>query len=291
MLYRIENEYLSVTVCDRGAELYSIKAADGTEYLWQGEERYWTGRAPNLFPFVARLNGGRYTMDGEEYAMGIHGFAKNSLFSVSEGGGRLLFTLCDSAESYAQYPRRFCLSIIYELHGRRLDIRFKVDNRDDRTMYFGIGGHPGFNVPLKPELDFSDYSIRFDKPCRPQRVLFSDRLLVTGETRPFELEDGRSIPLRHDLFDHDAVVLRDMERRLTIGTDRDSHAVTVGFPQTPNVGFWHMRGTDAPYVCVEPWASLPAAEGVPTCFEQEEDLIRLAPGGSYVNDWYIEIAF
>ena len=37
MNYTIKNQYLSVEISDAGAELQSVKSADGTEYLWQGE--------------------------------------------------------------------------------------------------------------------------------------------------------------------------------------------------------------------------------------------------------------
>ena len=28
-------------------------------------------------------------------------------------------------------------------------------------MYFGLGGHPGFNVPLEAGLSFEDYCLEF----------------------------------------------------------------------------------------------------------------------------------
>lgn len=51
MLYSIKNEFMQVTVSDVGAELQSVKkASDGTEYLWQGDKRYWGSRALNPVP-------------------------------------------------------------------------------------------------------------------------------------------------------------------------------------------------------------------------------------------------
>ena len=75
MLHTIGNQYLTVTVSEMGAELQSILGNDGTQYLWQGDPAYWKDRALNIFPYVARLTQGRYVIDGEEYAMPIHGFA------------------------------------------------------------------------------------------------------------------------------------------------------------------------------------------------------------------------
>ena len=62
MIYFIENDYLFVKVSSRGAELTSIKNKDnGVEYLWQGDEKYWAGQAPVMFPICGRLYEGKYT--------------------------------------------------------------------------------------------------------------------------------------------------------------------------------------------------------------------------------------
>ena len=45
MNYKISNNHLTVEISDRGAELQSIKGSDGTEYLWQGDPKYWSDRA------------------------------------------------------------------------------------------------------------------------------------------------------------------------------------------------------------------------------------------------------
>ena len=55
MLYELKNERLTVKVSDQGGTLWSILDRDGTEYLWQGDPRYWEDRGPNLFPYIARL--------------------------------------------------------------------------------------------------------------------------------------------------------------------------------------------------------------------------------------------
>lgn len=42
---RLENEQIEVTVNIHGAELRSLKSkADGQEYLWNADAKYWEGR-------------------------------------------------------------------------------------------------------------------------------------------------------------------------------------------------------------------------------------------------------
>ena len=65
-LYQIQNEYLTIQVSSRGGSLYSVKDTEGSEYLWQGDAAYWGDRAPNLFPYVARLTDGKYTFQGKK---------------------------------------------------------------------------------------------------------------------------------------------------------------------------------------------------------------------------------
>lgn len=290
MLHAIHNEALTVTVSELGAELQSIRSADGTEYLWQGDEHYWSDRALNLFPYVARLWEGKYSLDGKTYGMAIHGFAPYSRFVLAEKTAeRMVFELRDSEEAYAQYPRRFIFRIIYALDQNTLNITYEVVNRDERTMYFGLGGHPGFNVPLEAGLKFEDYRLRFAKPCKPVRVGFSEDCFVNGQDSQFPLEQDAVLPLHHDLFDDDAIVLRNMARSVTLEAPDMQRSVTVSFPDMPYLGIWHWPKKDAPYVCIEPWVSLPSRQGKTAVLEEQEDLIRLESGKTYRNTWSVTI--
>ena len=286
----IKNEALTVTVSEHGAQLRSILGAGGTEYLWQGDPKYWPNRDLTLFPFVARLFGGRYSLDGKIYQLPIHGLAPYRGFTAAEDNGtRLVLELQSDAETREQYPRDFTFRVIHELSGNILTVTYEVVNRDTRPMFFGLGGHPGFNVPLKEGLRFEDYRLRFPAGCRPTRVGFTPDCFVSGEDTPWPLEDGCSIPLSHALFDNDAVVLRDMCREVTLESPLDRHSVTVTLPQMPYLGLWHMPKTDAPYVCIEPWLSLPAKAGETTVFENRPDLVRLDPGETYRSAWSIAV--
>ena len=100
---------------------------------------------------------------------------------------------------------------------------------------------------------------------------------------------GCALPLRHELFDHDAIILSGTPHAVTLTAPGERHAVTVSYPQMPYVGFWHEMKLDAPFVCVEPWAALPARDGRPTVLEEQADLLRLEPGGRYENNWSITV--
>ena len=290
MTHAISNQLLTVTVSEHGAELQSIKGADGTEYLWQGDPAYWPDRALNLFPYVARLTEGKYYLDGQLYHMGIHGLAPYLDFDLKDQSlTRLVFELASSEKTLAAYPRVFAFRVIYELRGNRLSITYEVENRDDRIMYFGLGGHPGFQVPLREGKRFEDYRLRFEAPCHPRRIGFTEDCFLDGTDQAFPLEQDQFLPLSHGLFDDDAIVLKDVGHRVTLETAGDTRSVTVEFPGMDYLGLWHWPKTDAPYLCIEPWCSLPSSKGKIAAFEEQTDLITLHPNKIYRNTWSIEI--
>ena len=291
MLHTIQNSFLTVTAEEAGAQLRSILSADGTKYLWQGDSKYWSDRSPNLFPYVGRLKEGHYYVDGQSHQMRIHGIAPYRDFRlVRNDGSEMVLELTDDVDTFAQYPRRFAFRVIYRLNGDTLEICYEVENRDEKTMYFGLGGHPGFNVPLVEGKSFEDYRLRFGQVTDCREVILTPDCFITENTRPFPLEDGCILPLRHNLFDNDAIVLTNMAHSITLEAEGDAHSVTVSYSQMPYLGLWHRPHTDAPYVCIEPWCSLPSgADGV-TVLESKKDLLCLAPHQTYQNWWSIQVS-
>lgn len=290
MLYTIHNSEMTVTIDALGAQLQSITAAGGTEYLWNGDSAYWTSRAPILFPYVGRLTGDKYTYDGQEYQMTRHGFARRAEFSVlTQGSGHITLRMEDSGESRKVYPFAFRFDVSYVLEGSTLVIVYAVENRDGRTMFFGLGGHPGFRVPLEAGRAFDDYRLTFAQPCQPWRVLMSENYMISGREEPYPLENGVDLPLRHDLFDHDAIILKHFARSVTLSAGEGTRGLTLSCPQMRYLGVWHQPKTDAPYVCLEPWVSLPSREGVVEDLSQQFDLVSLDPRQRYENRWTVTI--
>lgn len=290
MLLEIKNEQLALTVDTLGAQMMSLKSAEGIEYLWQGDPAYWKDRAPVLFPFIGRLTENSYQYHGKRYHMGIHGFAASCDFSVAEhSSNRLELELCSNEATAAQYPFDFIFCIGYSLRGNTLDISYRVQNRDNKTMPFAIGGHPGFNVPLLPGESFEDYELEFSQECQPDRVGFTPQVYLSGQDTPYHLTEGKRIALRHDLFDEDAVILKNMAREVTLRSKVSGRGVRVSYLDMPYLGVWHMPKTDAPYVCVEPWSSLPARQDIVEEFSCKSDLLRLTPKKTCENIWSVTV--
>lgn len=284
-MFEIRNRCLTVRAAARGAELQSIRGAGGTEYLWQGDPAYWEDRAPNIFPYVARLTEGRYTLGGRSYSLPIHGFAPTSIFSCRQcAEDRMCFTLESTPELLTTYPFPFRFSITYALEDDRLHVTSTVENRGDGTMYFGLGGHPGIRVPLEKGLDFTDYVLEFPPDSAPWREIFSPDCFPTGERLPFPLRD-HVLPLEHGLFDDDAIVLSHAPSQVTLRAPGGRHGVTLFTGGLPYLGLWHRPHTDAPYVCLEPWSSLPSRKGIVEDLAAQPDLLSLPAGEAFETTW------
>ena len=183
--FYIENEDLRVEVAPKGGQLQSILGTDDTQYLWQGDPAIWKDRSPVLFPFIGRLWNKTYEMDGKTYHMGIHGFFRDvTLTPEVQEKDRITLAMTDNQETYAQYPRHFKASITYALAGSSLEITFRVENRDEKAMHFSYGGHPGFNVPLRPGKRFEDYYLEFSQAATPLRIGLSDQAWSRSPTPP-----------------------------------------------------------------------------------------------------------
>lgn len=290
MLTTIKSKDLKVTVSARGAELQSIQSSDGTEYLWQGDPAYWTSHAPNIFPYVARLTEGKFLYQGGTYGFGNHGLVRYADLTVIESApDSVTFRLESDENTLRQYPFPFRYTMRYHAVGKRLVMQTTVENTGSARMYFAVGGHPGFNVPLEDGPAFSDYYLEFDEPAEPYRILLADSGAVTPGQERYMLQSGRRIALDHRLFDHDAIVLHHTAKTVTLKTDKGGRSVTVSFPDFRYVGFWHKPNTDAPYVCIEPWTSLPSREGIVENLALQSDLLFLDPGKQYQTEWRIEI--
>jgi len=291
MIYTIENERVQVQVNSLGAELWSIKTkADNCEYLWQGDEAYWTGRAYNLFPICGRLFEGKYTYKGDTYEMNLHGFLRHAETRVvEETETSLAFELTENEVTLAQYPFRFRIVIGYELEGNTVHHTFVVENTDTKDLIFAVGGHPGFNVPLTEGETFEDYYVEFDSDKQPQLVVMSDTCFDTGYRRPFPLEEGARLPLRHDLFNVDAIFLTYMSDGVTLRSKKSDKFVHLYYPDMNALGFWHKPRTEAPYICIEPWYSVPSYDGEVDDLEQKQLMVHLAPGCDYENTFNITV--
>ena len=125
MVYKIENEYLSVTASEKGGELQSVYDKKAKrELLWQGDPQFWADRAPNLFPYIARLTGGKYTYRGKEYSMRIHGIVMYSELKGTVSEEEMSFELTADEATKQAYPFDFIIGSVHLIRQTKKDFIF-----------------------------------------------------------------------------------------------------------------------------------------------------------------------
>ena len=144
----IENDLLKIQINLDGGCLHSIfDKARNTELLYQPDGRGWLGQDVVIFPFIARLKNGTYTVEGKEYSMKNHGIVRYSKMSVKEEKNNEVTLYLDSNDdTYALYPYKFHFEIKYVLDVNTLHISYKVVNSDNKPIYYEFGGHPALQV-------------------------------------------------------------------------------------------------------------------------------------------------
>lgn len=280
-LVTIASPDLSVAISPTGAELQSVTDRAGGEWLWDGDPRWWTGRAPILFPTVGVSADGVARFGGEAFPMPKHGFARHSAFALAaQSDTSATFRLEDDAQTRAAYPFAFRLDVTHRLDGATLHLEADVTNRGDAPMPAGFGFHPALRWPLPGTgaQARGHHIVRFDADePEPLREISTDGLFLPGP-RATPVHDNE-LQLHDDLFTHDALVWDAPNSRGLFYGVPDGPGVRVDFPDMPRLGIWTKPG--AGYACVEPWHSRADDEGYAGEFADKPGVVTIAPGASH----------
>lgn len=271
-----------------GGELVSLQDNDGTEYIWQGDPAYWSGRNPVLFPFVGSLKDGRVRFEGQTCEMPRHGFARRSEFALAEQGEDfVVLELRESRSTLAQYPYPFLLRVTHRLTGEGFTTEFQVENPGNAPLPFCIGAHTAFRCPLRPGEVFEDYQLVFDENEALATRLLSSQGLLRKETEPVPSPIG----LDHAIFDRLDTLIFDGLRSTGVAlvhrvTGRGVHMDFQGFPM---VAFWTMPHKAAPYICLEPWHGCAAYEDESGEFTDKPHCITLPAGACKILRYTVSL--
>jgi galactose mutarotase-like enzyme len=273
----IGNGILTAAIDPLGAELVSLRDADGRELMTDADPAYWTGHAPILFPIVGRLAGDRYRLDGRDYPLPQHGFARRRSFALAEQGAtHVRFRLEDDAQTREVYPFAFALDVTHALDGARITTTVAVTNRDTRDLPASIGFHHAFAWPLPYGRPRDAHRITFAAP-EPATLASVEDGLIAPTQRPSPLHD-RVLPLSDDLFTEDALVWQQLESQSLRYDAGEGPALEIGFPDTPMLGIWTKPG--AAFVCVEPWHGIADPVGFTGEIWDKPGMMRVAPGAT-----------
>jgi len=278
---QIENEFLLVRARENGAELTSVfDKKTKIEHLWQADSAFWAWHAPVLFPVIGRCLNDEISIDGRAYKMEKHGFARKSNFKLLDlEETKMVFSLTWSDDTLKIYPYRFEFLVGYRLKGNELICSFEVINKDTKTIFFQLGGHPAFAVPFKPNEKYEDYYLEFGSHENSSRHLINEAGYFNGQTVPM-LDNSNRISLLPDLFRDDAIIFKDLKStEVSIRSKNHSEYLSVAYAGFNYLGIW--AKVNASYVCIEPWLGCADSADKPLAFSAREGVIRLEPEQEY----------
>lgn len=263
-------------IAPRGAELLSLVPAWGGEAIWQGEPSVWPWHAPNLFPVVGALAGGRLIHRGVSYPMDVHGFLRHSeLTPIDRTSRSVSFLLIDSEVTRPHYPFPFRLAVSYSVEADRLTQSFLVENPGAEPLPVGLGGHPAFPWPIVSGTAREAHRLIFAK-AEPQPI----RRVVGGGLGPSAYPtpvEGRILALTDDLFTVSAVVWDRLNSRAVWFGLPDGPGVELRFDDFPHFGLWTRPGF--PFLCLEPWQGYISPTGFDGEIFDRPGIVGIPPGG------------
>ncbi len=256
--YILENEQLKVMVDTKGAELQSLysKALE-KEYLWQPGAEIWNAHSILLFPNPGRIAHDRTIIGGKEYPATMHGFAKDMEFTAAEASNaRLVLELAANPETRFFFPYAFLFRVIFALKEDVLEQRLEVVNRDDQTIYFSLGAHPGFYCPIDLSESGDDYVLRFDRPQEIE-LLESEpgTRLLTGRKTPLT-KGSAEIFVGEHFFDNGPMLYGNVQAdTITLLSKKSGRFVEMGIRNFPYMCLWGV-GSKMQILCIEPWCGM-----------------------------------
>ena len=288
-MHILENEKLKITVADHGAELCSVvEKATGTERIWTADPSVWNRHAPILFPFVGRVRGGKYRVDGREYDMKTqHGFARDKDFAcIEETESGVAHRLAATDETRAIYPFDFCLTVRHSLNPQNpseLKIDWEIENRGDTRMLFAVGGHPGF---LPPEGVAKEQCFVFF-PGKRELHYFSAN--AAGFALPGDghtlIPDRGFAKWQADIPDTWIFEGQGIHRVGLSGPDRIPF-VLVHCPDFPMLAVW--ANPKGPFICLEPWFGRTDDADFAGTLEDKPGMLSLQPGAKKAISWSVD---
>jgi galactose mutarotase-like enzyme len=288
-MFTIANDQIKAVINPKGAELTELRhLTHDLNYLWKGDPAFWGKYSPVLFPIVGTLKNNTYSYKGASYQLPRHGFARELQFAVEDQqADTITFLLRDSADTHKVYPFAFELRIKYTLHENALAVSYAVTNPGKEVMYFSVGAHPAFAVPLVPGTEYTDYYLEFDQQETAPRWPISPDGLIEAASLPL-LQATNRLPLTKELFYKDAVVLKELKSTLVaLKSAKTEHGFRFDFPGFPYLGIWAFKNAD--FVCIEPWCGIADNVTATQQLTEKEGINKLAGGETFTRTWTVSL--
>ena len=290
-MVELSNQYLTVNLHPKGAAIISIVGnQDHINYMWKRDACQWANSAPILFPIVGAIKNDTCRIDGKEYHMTQHGFARHNEFEIkNQSQTEVTFTLVSNDEIIKQYPFLFELNVTYKLVENTLTCFINVKNKDHQTIYFQVGGHPAFACPFMENESSNDYYVEFaEYETRNQKVIDVAKRGMSHVQLPFFDHEKRFF-VRQQLFNNDAIVIKDFKsENISIKSLNHQKSIVFHMQGFDHVGLWtakHVGGL----LAIEPWIGHADYVDFDGEFKEKESCVALDTDKEFNVQFAVEI--
>lgn len=239
----------SARIISKGAELKSY-IADGKELMWCADEKYWGKTSPFLFPMIGNLRNGKTVINGKEYSISKHGFARDNEFVVENiADNTAVLSFESNDKTLESFPFDFKVTLTYTLTEKTLEIAYAVENRSGGKMPYCIGAHPAFAC----DKAFDSYKLVFAENETVNSPVMNLETRMWGDNNRIKrLDNSKEYSLNYSLFDNDCVYF-DTIKSKSCSLVSGSEGVKVSWDGFETLGVWTPDHKEAPFVCIEPW--------------------------------------
>lgn len=286
-MIQIENKRIKITVNPLGAELCSLYSFDNKlEYMWQAGKE-WTKHSPVLFPIVGALKDNTYFYNGNKYMLPRHGFAREKQFSIVEQTPQsVTFRLQYDEETLQVYPFKFILDLTYTLLENTLQVSYSVANVGEEEMYFSLGAHPAFNVPIEKDKNYEDYYLEFDANVN-ENIWLLEGGLISTHSIPY-MQNQSKLPLQKSLFEKDALVFKGFHSKtIKLSDSLANHGFEFNLNSCPFLGLW--AATNADFICIEPWYGIADSVNTNQNLQEKEGILILNKNENWKYSWTVRV--
>lgn len=274
----IESKSLKAEFSTKGAELISLQDQSGAQYLWQGQEAFWPGKAQLMFPICGFLKENFFYHKNGQYFMQVHGFARTSKFEILEHTlNKISFGLSSSVKTSHHFPFEFFFKVTYELIDNELKVDFEVKNVGEQRMYCSFGWHPSFCLNWIPNDSIDNYYLAFPSADKLQRRSVNEHGILHGELSEIYINENKTLSLTKDSFNERAIVLENYPHSsISLRHIHSPKSIDFNLNGFPHFTLWGQNEAD--FICLEPWNGLGDFESHNQKIQDKKGILKLSAG-------------
>lgn len=282
MDYKIENNIISATISDLGAEPQSLRKTDGEELLHQGTGGVYNSKSPVLFPLIGAFCDGLYVFGQKKYSMPCHGFASDTVFNAVQTDSKsVIFTTCSNSHTENIYPFSFRFSVGYSLAGDTLITEYITENTGKNILYCSVGSHTGYRLNGNLE----DYAIRFQKYEHKNKYSVIGNDTAVNQNK---LMDGNLLLLNSYMFSKGAQTFSGLCSEYVILEDKNGKGIVkVSLEDFKYLTLWSVPGQK--YICIEPWSCESTHYAATNELTEQKDITVVMPGEKNIMKYKIQV--